>query len=108
MKMNIGAGRFGLALVLFLVVPFRANLSPPVFAQSYSLTDIGALCGPSYSVGSKINNLGQVVGVCTFPYSQYVHSFLYSNGSLTDVNEGRISGEKNEHGNMDFHRKVKR
>ena len=53
-----------------------------------SLTDLGALGGPSESVANAINNSGQVVGQSTYisPY-YYYHAFLWTSASgMQDLN----------------------
>jgi probable HAF family extracellular repeat protein len=57
-------------------------------ASLYSITDLGSLAGATYSYGSSINNLGQVVfntGQGTTNGSS-VRGFLESNGQLVPIN----------------------
>jgi probable HAF family extracellular repeat protein len=59
-----------------------ANMHPGYW--TYTVTDLGDF-GGSGCEPYAINNSGQVVGRCRFP-SNLWHAFLYSNGTLTDLN----------------------
>lgn len=70
----------------------------PVFAQTYTITDLGTL-GPNsngnYSVAYCINSSGQVAGESSAPSSQMSDpAFLYSNGQL--INIGTLGGESGQ------------
>src|SRR4051812_7189110 len=70
-------------------------LATPVFAQTYTVTDLGTF-GPNsngnYSIANCINNSGQVAGSSSAPSSQMSDpGFLYSNGQLTNI--GTLGGE---------------
>src|SRR5215467_14106024 len=70
-------------------------VATPVFAQTYTVTDLGTLGSNSlgnYSVAFCINNSGQVAGESSAPSSQMSDpAFLYSNGQLTNI--GTLGGE---------------
>src|SRR5258708_973567 len=67
-----------LALGCFVIAPISNTRG----AQTYQLTDLGALPGTnSYALG--INNQGQVVGY--FQTFGGTHAFLYSSGTMTDL-----------------------
>jgi probable HAF family extracellular repeat protein len=52
-----------------------------------TLTDLGTTAEAITSQGLDINNLGQVVGTLVFePGTQHNHGFLYSKGTMIDVN----------------------
>jgi probable HAF family extracellular repeat protein len=76
-----------------------SNPSPssPPHAILYSdgkMVDIGTL-GGQQSLGSGINDLGQVVGSSSLPGSQFVqHAFLFSGGKMTDL--GTLPGPNGE------------
>src|ERR1041385_1293588 len=59
-------------------------LATPVFAQTYTVTDLGTLgrnSDGSYSVAYCINNIGQIGGESSAASSQISDpGFLYSNG----------------------------
>ena len=67
----------------------------------YSVTDLGTL-GGSYVYVSGINNRGEVVGNSTTNGVNFMHAFVYHNGSLTDL--GTLGGTNsygygiNDHG----------
>src|SRR5437763_268366 len=77
----------------------------------YSVTDLGALAGNCCSIGSGLNNAGQVVGSGNTATS-ISHAFLYSNGQMTDLgtlgglfsygrainNAGQVTGSSNTPG----------
>ena len=73
-------------------------LATPVFAQTYTITDLGTLganSNGSYSVAECINSSGQVAGESSAPSSQMSDpAFLYSNGQL--INIGTLGGEYGE------------
>ena len=54
-------------------------------AVEYTVTDLGTLPGGSESYAFGINNNGQVVGEAETA-SGVQHAFLYSNGTMTDLN----------------------
>ncbi len=67
-----------LALGIIVIAPISITRG----AQTYQLTDLGALPGTnSYALG--INNQGQVVGY--FQTFGGTHAFLYSSGTTTDL-----------------------
>ena len=51
----------------------------------YSVTDLGTLAG-FFSVGSGINNAGQVTGT-SITADRSEHAFLYANGQMMDLND---------------------
>jgi probable HAF family extracellular repeat protein len=53
--------------------------------QRYFLTDLGTL-GGTESFASSVNDDGEVVGLARLPGDTSTHSFLYSNGRMTDLN----------------------
>ncbi len=53
-------------------------------ARRYFITDLGTL-GGTESFAYAINDSGQVVGLSTIAGDAAVHSFLYSNGKVTDL-----------------------
>src|ERR1043166_6810855 len=70
-------------------------LATPVFAQNYTITDLGTF-GPNsngnYSIAQCINNNGQVAGSSSAPSTRKSDpGFLYSNGQL--INIGTLGGE---------------
>jgi probable HAF family extracellular repeat protein len=66
----------------FLLIGALVLFSGMSFAQTYRLTDLGALLGTnSYAQG--INNRGQVVGY--WESSDGAHAFLYEKGKVTDL-----------------------
>ncbi|HEY4257416.1 MAG TPA: hypothetical protein VGM66_09400 [Candidatus Udaeobacter sp.] len=70
-------------------------LVTPVFAQTYTITDLGTL-GPNsdgnFSVAYCINASGEIGGESSAPSSQMSDpAFLYSNGQL--INIGTLGGE---------------
>jgi probable HAF family extracellular repeat protein len=70
-----------------LLVSLGVALQAGVFAQSYNITDLGALLGPnSYAHG--INNQGQVVGY--WLSTNGARAFLYSSNTVTDL--GSLGG----------------
>ena len=72
-----------------------ALLTTPVFAETYTITDLGTLgtnSNGSYSIAYCINNSGQVAGESSAPSHQMSDpAFLYSNGQL--INIGTLGGE---------------
>src|SRR5437870_729419 len=52
-------------------------------AQTYSITDLGTLGGPT-SEANDIGSLGQIVGVSKTPDGSY-HAFLYSGRAMHDL-----------------------
>jgi probable HAF family extracellular repeat protein len=49
------------------------------------MTDLGTLPGDTYSSGTSINNLGQIVGYsCDLNFN--CRAFLWQNGSMVDLN----------------------
>src|SRR5215471_11978733 len=70
-------------------------LATPVFAQTYTITDLGTLGrnnNGSYSIAYCINNSGQVAGESSSPSLQFSDpAFLYTNGQL--INIGTLGGE---------------
>jgi probable HAF family extracellular repeat protein len=70
-------------------------LATPVFAQTYTITDLGTLgrnSNGSYSIAYCINGSGQVAGESSAPSHQMSDpAFLYSNGQL--INIGTLGGE---------------
>ncbi len=70
-------------------------LATPVFAQTYTITDLGTLgtnTRGNYSIAYCINNSGQVAGESSAPSHQFTDpAFLYSNGQL--INIGTLGGE---------------
>jgi probable HAF family extracellular repeat protein len=57
----------------------------PVQAFEYAITDLGTLGGTG-SRAFGINNSGQVVGTSEINGDSETHSFIYSNGVMTDLN----------------------
>ena len=70
-------------------------LATPVFAQTYTITDLGTFGRNSrgnYSVAYCINSSGQVAGQSSAPSTHMSDpAFLYSNGQL--INLGTLGGE---------------
>lgn len=62
-------------LLVWLVSPV------PLHAQSFTITDLGALPGNTATNAYGLNNLGQTVGT-----SDSHVGFIYSNGTLVDLN----------------------
>jgi probable HAF family extracellular repeat protein len=77
-----------------LLVGLLLGATPLLADILYSVTDLGTLGGTT--VGSDINNKGQVVGSSNTitPNGSFPHAFLYSNGQMTDLGTlgGRESG----------------
>lgn len=85
--MRIGTKKFSFLAASF-VLPLA--LTCWTSAQSYTVTDLGTLGGPS-SVGDAINSAGQVTGYSnTPPQFNPAHAFLYSNGTMQDL--GTLGG----------------
>ncbi len=57
-------------------------------ASTYTIIDLGTLGGPSCcSNATAINNSGQVVGMSSYQAAgNGVHAFLYSTGTMFDLN----------------------
>ena len=51
-----------------------------------SMSDLGTLPGCTQSYATGINASGQIVGYATAPGTGYSPAFLYSNGSMTNLN----------------------
>jgi probable HAF family extracellular repeat protein len=66
-------------------MPFHAFLY-----QSGKLVDIGTLDRGTFSLGTAINNAGQVVGYGTALNDIPFHAFLYSDGKMRDI--GTLGG----------------
>src|SRR5947208_8531107 len=64
----------------FCIVFFVASAAA---AQTYSITDLGTLGGPT-SEANDIGSLGQIVGVSKTADGSY-HAFLYSGRALHDL-----------------------
>jgi len=72
--------RVGFAAVVLLL-----SVTNDAWSQiQYTVTDLGTLGGTSSSA-NDINNNGQVVG-WAYTSSNNQHAFLYSNGTMTDLN----------------------
>jgi probable HAF family extracellular repeat protein len=78
----------------FLLTPVTepAPISPALAGVQYTVTDLGALPGETYSEATGINNAGQVVGRST-PNGNS-HAFLYSGGVMSDL--GTLGGSYSE------------
>jgi probable HAF family extracellular repeat protein len=64
-------------------------LTAQVYAQSYTITDLGALPGFDISIASDINNHGEIVG---YSYRGPVsRGFIYVNGQMHDL--GTLGGD---------------
>jgi probable HAF family extracellular repeat protein len=70
-------------IVRWLLVPIVLNASV-VFAQSYTVVDIGALTGGN-SVPTKINLNGQSVGHSGKMYGVQTHAFSFNSGKIQDL-----------------------
>ncbi|HEX6805227.1 MAG TPA: hypothetical protein VF133_16225 [Terriglobales bacterium] len=69
-------------------------IDPAIFAQTYTITDLGTLPGGTYSVARGINARGEVTGVSDTSTGA-VHAFIFSNGNMQDLGTlpgGRQSG----------------
>ena len=75
-----------------LILAFLLSL-PALHAQTpqYTITDLGGMGGNDSSFAYGINDAGQVVGYAATPESA-AHSFLYSNGTMTDL--GTLGGSQ--------------
>jgi len=80
-----------LARLITLVLASLA-LGSPAWATNYTITDLGALISGDYSRETGINNNGQVVGQSDTAAMGRTHAFLYSEGSLLDLNNLLTSG----------------
>ncbi len=81
----------GMAAPVFgaLMACLLGVLAPAADGQTYSVTDLGALTGPTgTSQANGINNNGQIVGSSTT--SGAYHAFSYSGGTMTDL--GTLTG----------------
>jgi len=67
-----------------------------VNASQFQITDLGTLGGGSSSIA--INDLGQVLGESVI--STDLHSFLYENGTMTDLGQLGISKGINNYGQV--------
>jgi probable HAF family extracellular repeat protein len=66
-------------------VVFLASATPAIADSfTFTITDLGTL-GGSRSYANGINAAGQVVGVSDTTGNAWVHAFLYSGGSMTDL-----------------------
>lgn len=74
-------------LILAGVIFFCAGR---VFAQTYSIKDLGTLPGGAISAAYGINPSGQIVGQSGAAHGGF-HAFSYANGALTDL--GTLQGE---------------
>jgi probable HAF family extracellular repeat protein len=63
--------------VVFLFTALALLLAPSAEAQSYTLTDLGALRPGSARV-HDINSLGQVVGASGYPHGSDTHAFFWT------------------------------
>ena len=75
-------------LRLWLSAPLLVTASA-LWAQSYTVTDIGALAGGT-TIGAKINLNGQAVGQSGKMYGVQTHAFSLNGGTLVDL--GTLSG----------------
>lgn len=86
------------ALALFCVICgiMAVSAGQPLHAQTYTLTDLGTLGGPS-SWGGGVNNLGQATGSSwTGNGTGTVHAFVYTPGATPAmVDIGQIYGPAN-------------
>ena len=64
----------------------------PISTGNGSATDLGTLSGDYHSVGTGVNNAGQVVG---WSYNGNIVAFLYSNGTMKSLG---FAGRKSECG----------
>ena len=69
--------------VVWLITLAGLFLSTPAFARDWTFTDLGTLGGVR-SFAYAINDLGQIVGLADTTDGN-THSFLYSNGQMTDL-----------------------
>ena len=76
MRRRIGVG----VVVLLSIVAGNAG-----GGVQYTVTDLGVLPGDSSSNALGINASGEVVGSCYNLNTGYLHAFLYSNGTMTDL-----------------------
>jgi probable HAF family extracellular repeat protein len=70
-------------LGLWLLAPLLVTASA-LSAQSYVVTDIGALAGGT-AIGAKINLNGQAVGQSGKMYGVQTHAFFLNGGTLVDL-----------------------
>jgi probable HAF family extracellular repeat protein len=81
----MSASKFGLWMALALI------LVPLAGAQSYTVTDIGALPGGTYALPTGINDHGAVVGYANVSGGEY-HAFLWTRShGIQDL--GTLSGD---------------
>ncbi len=81
-----------ITIIVLTVVVMGLTLSNFVSAESYTITDLGAL-GEGYSAAYGINNSGEVVGSSSISMMDS-HAFLYSGGVMTDL--GTLGGTFSE------------
>lgn len=105
--MNTMTFRFGVALGVLLGAVMM--VASPLLAAQYTLTVLGTMEGGSTSIGVGVNNSGQVTGRGNSYYSTGTRSFLYDNGTVSDIegigtrssqgeainNNGQIIGSNN-------------
>lgn len=77
--------------IAFLAISVLAilALSSPVWAASYTITDLGNF-GGTYTTANGINNSGQVVGSSKLTGYNGSRAFLYSNGAMQNL--GTLGG----------------
>jgi probable HAF family extracellular repeat protein len=73
---------------LSLIAIISLLLQAQLFGQ-YRITELGTL-GGTYSVGNGVNNIGQVVGESGTFNDDYVHAFLWEDGTMLDL--GTLGG----------------
>jgi probable HAF family extracellular repeat protein len=70
--------------------PDRCQLHPFLWQREVGIKNLGTL-GGSFGVPNWISDAGDVVGISSTPGDQVLHTFLWRNGSMTDL--GTVPGD---------------